>query len=198
MSERTETEELRVVAIGASTGAVEALLRILTKLPADFPLALLIVVHLPPDAESTLAALLNGRCDLEVKEAEDKEPVRAGVAYMAPPNYHLLVEPDFTLSLSSDEPVHFSRPSVDVLFESAADAFGDAATGVVLTGASADGAAGLHAICAAGGQGIVQEPSTAEASPMPQAALRACSSAQVLSLEGIAELLKAECIRNAR
>jgi two-component system chemotaxis response regulator CheB len=198
MSEASPSSELRAIAIGASTGAVEALLRILPTLPASFPQALLLVVHLPPEADSTLAALLDGRCEIQVKEAEDKEPLRPGTAYMAPPNYHLLVEPDLTLSLSSDDPVHFSRPSVDVLFESAADALGDAATGIVLTGASADGAAGLRAICAAGGGAVVQDPELAEAATMPRAALAACPSARVLTLEKIAETLRNEAIRKPR
>jgi two-component system chemotaxis response regulator CheB len=182
-------EPIRAVAIGASAGAVEALLRLLPGLPADYSLALLIVVHLPVDAESTLATLLASRCRIAVKEAEDKEPIRPGVAYLAPANYHLLVEPDFHLSLSSDEPVLFSRPSIDVLFESAADAYGSALAGIVLTGANDDGARGLHAICAAGGVGWVQAPAAAQAGKMPQAALDLCPSARPADLAQLATIL---------
>lgn len=179
------------VVIGASAGAIGALNQILPALPADYPLAVLVVVHIPPDRPSGLARLYSGRCAMAVKEAEDKEEVQAGTIYFAPPNYHLLVDPDYTLSFSNDEAVLYSRPAVDVLFESAADAYGSDLTGVVLTGASADGAEGLRAIMAAGGSALVQDPATAESSSMPRAAIAACSEARVLSLRGIAdELLK--------
>ncbi|MDB6134508.1 MAG: cheB 2 [Verrucomicrobiales bacterium] len=180
------------VVIGASAGAVEALLRILPELPPDYPLPLLIVVHLPPDRESTLAALLDARCRITVKEAEDKEPILPGMAYLAPPDYHLLVEPDFHLSLSSEEQVLYSRPSIDVLFESAADAYGTALAGIILTGANSDGAKGLRAVAASGGIALVQSPDCAEATAMPAAALAACPSAQGLSLAEITGVLKNE------
>lgn len=179
----------RAVVIGASAGAVEALLQILPALPADFLLPLLIVVHLPPDRESTLANLLDARCRITVKEAEDKEPIRPGTAYLAPPDYHLLVEPELVLSLSVDEPVLYSRPSIDVLFDSAAAVYGTGLAGVVLTGANSDGARGLRAVCAAGGRAIVQTPATAEAPMMPEHALMACPSARVLPLTEIAGAL---------
>ena len=198
MNEASSIDAIQAVAIGASAGAVEALLHILPALPKDFPLALLIVVHLPPDSDSTLATLLAARCEIEVKEAEDKEPIRPGVAYLAPPNYHLLVEPELCLSLSSEEPVLYSRPSIDVLFESAADAYGDSLTGVVLTGANSDGARGLKAVVAAGGIALVQEPGSAEASAMPQAALEACPDARVMSLTQITATLNTELARLPR
>ncbi len=192
MSEIPSNRAHKAVVIGASAGAVEALLQILPVLPKDYPLALLIVVHLPPHSESTLASLLASRCKIAVKEAEDKEPIQPGTAYLAPPNYHLLVEPDLTLSLSSDEPVLFSRPSIDVLFESAADAFGNSLAGVVLTGGNADGAHGLKTIVAAGGLPLVQSPETAAYLDMPQAALTACPAARALSLPALASVLKEE------
>jgi two-component system chemotaxis response regulator CheB len=182
-------KEVEAVVIGGSAGSVGALLQILPGLPKDYPLPLIIVVHLPPDHESTLAALLNARCQITVKEAEDKEPIRPGIAYLAPPNYHLLVEPDMQLSLSLDPPVLYSRPSIDVLFESAADAYGDTLMGVVLTGASTDGASGLRALGAAGGLAFAQTPATAESGTMPQAALDACPSAKGLDLSQIADAL---------
>lgn len=170
-----------VVVIGASVGAIEVLSVILPALPSDYPLAVLIVVHVPPDKKSLLADLFASRCAIAVKEAEDKEAIRASTVYFAPPDYHLLVEPDFTLSLSADEPVLYSRPAIDILFQTAADAYGDSLTGMILTGASSDGECGLKAVCAAGGRAIVQLPETAEGCTMPRAALAACPSARSLS-----------------
>lgn len=184
----------RALVIGGSAGALGAMLRFLPLLPRDFPLPVMIVVHLPPDGESLLATLLNSRCQLSVKEAEDKEPISPGVVYIAPPNYHLLVEPDFLLSLSQDDCVLYSRPSIDVLFESAADAYGDALAGIILTGASSDGAAGLKALVDAGGRAYVQDPATAEASAMPEAALAACPNAQIVDLADVAALLQRELV----
>ena len=185
-----------VIVIGASVGAIEALMRILPGLPAGYRPSILIVVHVPPDRKSLLASLFGERCAIPVKEAEDKENIQAGTIYFAPPNYHLLVEPDFTLSLSSDEPVFYSRPSIDVLFESAADAYGDSLTGIILTGANQDGADGLRAVCEAGGQALVQSPTTAEGKAMPLAALTACPAAKELPLEEIATLLKSYPLPN--
>lgn len=181
----------QALVIGGSAGAVGALLKLLPGLPGNYPLPVLIVIHLPPDDSGTLAGLLNSQCQVTVKEAEDKEPILPGVAYMAPANYHLLAEPDFTFSLSQDEPLFFSRPSIDVLFESAADAYGSALTGVILTGASQDGANGLLSVQRAGGRTFVQEPATAEAPTMPRAALSACPEACTLPLNQLAEELRA-------
>lgn len=181
---------LQAIAIGASAGALEALSVILPPLPADYRLPLFLVVHVPPDKESLLAEVLAAKCRLRVREAEDKIPIEAGTLYVAPPNYHLLVENDGCLSLSSDEEVLFSRPSIDVLFESAAEAYGPALGGIVLTGANEDGAAGLRAIAAAGGTAVVQQPALAAAAAMPRAALNACPSAQAMSLEGIGAWLQ--------
>jgi len=180
---------MRAVAIGGSAGAVQALLRILPGLPADYPQTVLIVVHVPPDRDNALVPLLASRCAIAVKEAEDKEPTQPGVAYFAPADYHLLVEADGTLSLSSDELVNMSRPAIDVLFESAADAFGPQLTAVVLTGANSDGARGLKAVMAAGGAGVVEDPAGAYATAMPSAALEACGEAKTLNLDAIASYL---------
>ncbi len=196
MSEPTSPEPVQAVVIGASAGAVDALLQILPQLPEDYPLALLIVVHLPPDSESTLVELLETRCQITVKEAEDKEILRPGIAYLAPPNYHLLVEPNFELSLSSEEPVLFCRPAIDLLFESAADAFGSSVIGIVLTGANSDGANGLRAIHDAGGAAYVQDPADADAEVMPRAALAACPDAQVLTLAQVIDLLMCQYRRS--
>ncbi|MCH2547166.1 MAG: chemotaxis protein CheB [Alphaproteobacteria bacterium] len=177
------------VVIGASAGALEALNVILPLLPADFPLPIIGVVHLPPDRESLLCKLLNDRAAIAVVEAQDKELLEGGKAYFAPPDYHLLIETDKSLSLSNEEQVLYSRPSIDVMFESAADALGDAVIGVVLTGANSDGAQGLKMIMDGGGEGLVQCSEECFSPAMPEAALAACPAAKVMSLTQIAEYL---------
>ncbi|KQM21029.1 chemotaxis protein CheB [Novosphingobium sp. Leaf2] len=177
------------VAIGASAGAIQMLLRILPALPKTYPLPVFVVVHVPPGRRSELATLFAGKCRIAVQEAEDKQPVIAGTITFAPPDYHMLIETDRTLSLSTDDPVFFSRPSIDVLFESAADAYGAAMTGVILTGANEDGANGLRAIGLCGGRTIVQNPATAYARAMPEAALARWPSACVLGPDQIVESL---------
>jgi two-component system chemotaxis response regulator CheB len=137
-----------------------------------------------------LAELFQAKCRIKVQDVEDKEPLKDGTAYFAPPDYHLLVEANRTLSLSSDEPVLYSRPSIDVLFESAADAYGPALIAIVLTGANEDGASGLRAIVEAGGIAIVQSPDGAFASAMPEAAIAMCPGAEVMSLDAIAAYLR--------
>lgn len=180
----------QAVVIGASAGALEALSAILPYLPASFPVPILIVVHIPPDRPSALADLFAAKCRMAVKEAEDKEPLRAGTIYFAPPDYHLLVEVDKTVALSSDEQVFFSRPSIDVLFETAADAYQERLIGIVLSGANSDGANGLKAVMAAGGVGLVQNPDTAFAAAMPEAAEKMNPGADAMTLAEIAEYLK--------
>ncbi|WP_247466070.1 chemotaxis protein CheB [Bradyrhizobium sp. 62] len=183
-------EKSDAIVIGASAGALEALSVLLMALPAEFSLPLMVVVHLPPDRRSVLAELLQQKCRISVREAEDKEPVSGGTVYLAPPDYHLLVEPDKTLALSSDEPVLFSRPSIDVLFESAADAYGSALIAIVLTGANSDGAKGMCAVVAVDGIAIVQNPESAFASTMPRSALELTPSARVMTLDAIAAYLR--------
>lgn len=180
----------QAIVIGASAGALEALSTILPRLPAAYPLPVMVVVHLPAGKDCRLAELLSAKCQVRVREAEDKEPIEAGAVYLAPPDYHLLVEANDRLSLSSEEPINYSRPSIDVLFESAADVYGSGLIGVVLTGANNDGAAGLSIIRRAGGTVIVQRPDLAQSSPMPRAALEACPEALVLSLPEIADYLQ--------
>ena len=182
-------EAIQAVVIGTSAGAVQALSAILPPLPADYPLPVMVVVHVPPDRRNALTELFQSRCAMTVREADDKEPITPGVIYFAPPDYHLLVETPEYLSLSTDEPVLHSRPSIDVLFESAADAYGEGLVGVILTGANHDGAAGLKAIFAAGGLAIVEDPAGAYATAMPLSALEACPSATVMNLDAIASYL---------
>ena len=180
---------LEAVVIGASAGAIQALGRILPALPAAYPLPVLIVVHIPADRSDLLAPLFRARCRVVVKEAEDKEPIIPGSVYFGPSDYHLMVEANHTIALSVDDPVLYSRPSIDVLFETAADAYGAGLLGVVLTGANEDGAVGLRAVVAAGGDAIVETPAEAFASAMPRAALELCPGAKVMSLDAIAAYL---------
>lgn len=184
------TSRAEAVVIGASAGAVEALSAILPKLPKGFSLPILVVVHLPAEPKSMMAQLFRDKCAVNVHEAEDKEPIESGVVYFAPPDYHLLVETDRRLSLSSEEPVLYSRPSIDVLFESAAEAYGAGLIGIILSGANSDGAQGLRAVIAAGGTGWVQRPKLAHSSTMPRAALEACPGAYSLSLPEMVSYLE--------
>lgn len=186
---------MELVVMGASAGGVQALSQVLSELPADFPVPIMVVIHVPPHKDNALVPLFSAKCRMRVKEAEDKEPLKPGTVYFAPPDYHLLVETREAIALSSDETVNHSRPSIDVLFETAADAFGDAVTGIVLTGANNDGALGLKAICAAGGPAVVQDPASAEVAAMPAAALAACPDARVLTLDTIAPYLEESCPR---
>jgi two-component system, chemotaxis family, protein-glutamate methylesterase/glutaminase len=180
---------IEAIVIGASAGGVEALGLLLPALPAKFRPALLIVLHLPRERPSLLVEIYEKRCALPIREADDKEPIEPGTIYFAPPDYHMLVERNRQIALSTDEPVHFSRPSVDVLFESAADVYADRLLGVILTGANEDGAAGLHAIHRAGGVTVVQQPESAKVPLMVVSALQRNPADFVLSLPQIAELL---------
>ncbi|MBI5848832.1 MAG: chemotaxis protein CheB [Nitrospirae bacterium] len=177
------------VAAGVSMGGVEALSLLLGGLPAGFPLPLLIVHHISAASESDLAKLLKTHCAIQVKEADEEEKIMPGTAYLAPPNYHMLVERDETLALSVDQPVNFARPSVDVLFESAADVFGPGLIGIILTGAGSDGARGLKMIQDRGGLVIIQDPADAEADSMPRSALAAVRADYVLPLKEMPLLL---------
>jgi two-component system, chemotaxis family, protein-glutamate methylesterase/glutaminase len=170
------------IVIGGSAGAVAALTTILPAMRAGLGCPVFVVVHLPPARESLLVNLLAQQCALAVKEAEDKEIPQPGTIYVAPPDYHLLVESGPMLALSADEPVLFSRPSIDVLFESAADAYQNRLLAIVLSGASEDGAAGLAAVRQAGGMAIVQDPATAPSALMPQAARLRSGTEHVLAL----------------
>jgi two-component system chemotaxis response regulator CheB len=178
-----------MVVVGTSAGGVQALLALLPALPADFARAVLIVVHVPPDHDHGLPALFERHCRMPVREAEDKERPEAGTIYFAPANYHLLVEPDGSIALSADDPVNHSRPSIDLLFETAADALRHRLIGVLLTGANHDGADGLAAIARAGGTAIVQDPATAQVPTMPASGLARCPDAARLPLDAIASHL---------
>jgi two-component system chemotaxis response regulator CheB len=190
--------DIEIVAIGGSAGAVDVLTGVLATLPARGAVPVVVVVHLPADRPSHLPAVLAGRCPAPVREAEDKEPVAAGTVYVAPPGYHLLIERERTFALSMDDAVLFSRPAIDVLFETAAEVYGAHAAGVVLTGASHDGARGLRAIEDAGGACIVQRPETAVVPGMPTAAIAATRGPHVLRVPEIAAWLGALAGSGAR
>jgi two-component system, chemotaxis family, protein-glutamate methylesterase/glutaminase len=180
------------VVIGGSAGSVAALGEILPGLPLTFP-PVLVVVHVLPTSATPLARVFTPRCAVRVVEAEPGAPIERGHVYFAPADYHLLVEPSRRCALSIEPPVHFSRPSIDVLFESAADAYGARLVGVVLTGASSDGALGLRAIFEHGGRALIQDPATAHVAIMPEAALAAVPEASVVPLSGmLAELCALE------
>lgn len=172
---------IEAVVIGTSAGGLAALSVLVAGLAATFRLPLLVVQHIPSGVPTQLAEIFRRKTGLHVKEADEKETVRGGTLYFAAPGYHLLVEQDASLSLSQDDSVHFSRPSIDVLFESAADGYGEKLLGVLLSGANGDGAAGLAAIHAAGGRTVVQAPSSAAMPVMPQAALARQPAHEVLT-----------------
>ena len=177
------------IVIGASAGGLTALEILLPCLPVHYDLPVIIVQHSHPGSDDFLTRYLNNKCKLIVKQADDKEPVLPGIVYFAPPNYHLLIEMDHSFSLSVEYPVNFARPSIDVLFETAAEAYGSKLMGIILTGASADGARGLMKIKSAGGITVVQDPRTAEAEIMPKSAISAGEVDFILPLEAIGKFL---------
>ena len=180
----------KAVVIGGSAGGLPALKTIFAELPQKFSASILVVLHLHPRSDCLqLQETLDEVCRLPVRIAEDKQLAESGGIYLAPANYHLQVEPDHRLSLSIDEKVNFSRPAIDVLFESAAEVFRSELVGVVLTGGSKDGAAGLRRIKELGGWTIVQDPEEAEVRTMPQSALEACEVDQILALKAIGRFL---------
>jgi two-component system chemotaxis response regulator CheB len=189
------------IVIGTSAGGVEALAVLLPALPPGSRVPVFVVLHQPRHRPSLIVSIFGPRCKVPVREAEDKEPVTGGTIYFAPPDYHLLIdrgEAGMQLALSADPPILFSRPSVDALFESAADACGARLLGVVLTGASRDGAAGLAAVGRAGGRTVVQDPATALVPLMPQAAAESWPAAERHTLEGIAAIMSGIARESAR
>ncbi|WP_207687602.1 chemotaxis protein CheB [Desulfonema limicola] len=177
------------IVIGVSAGGMDALNIILSLLPKDFPVPIMIVQHISPVSDNYLVKFLDNACRIKVKEAGEKIKPEQGTAYIAPPNYHLLVETDKSLSLSVDEKVNFARPSVDVLFETAADAYGKNLIGIILTGANKDGSMGLKKIKKYKGLTIVQSPETAAADEMPKSAIAAVDVDFILPLNSIASFL---------
>lgn len=179
----------QAVVMGASAGGMRAINKILTYLSFDFKLPVIIVQHLHKTQDGYMIEFYNNNTALPVQEAEDKADILPANIYIAPPDYHLLVEQDETLSLSMEEKVNFSRPSIDVLFESAVDVYGSELIGVLLTGANNDGAHGLKCIMEHGGLTLVQDPDTAEFQEMPRSALEYVTAAHVLGVDGLGKFL---------
>lgn len=177
------------IVVGASAGGVSALMALLAPLPGDFPLPIAAVLHLLPRRESRLCSVLGGVLALPVREPVDKQRIEPGQVYLASPDYHLLVEMDHRFSFSSEPPVSFARPAIDVLMTSAADAYGPGLVGVLLTGANMDGAEGMAAIRRCGGLTLVQDPADAEVPTMPAAAIARCAPDHILPLQDMPQLL---------
>jgi two-component system chemotaxis response regulator CheB len=178
-----------LVVVGTSWGGLAALRTLVAGLPESFLMAVTLVQHRHKDSDHLLRVLLQERSAMEVCEVEDKMPLEHGRIYVAPPDYHTLVELGH-FSLSTEAPVRYSRPSIDVTFSSAADSYAHRTVGIVLTGANADGSDGLRQISDRGGMAIVQDPSTAESSTMPAAAMKAVPRAKVMPLDGIIAFLR--------
>lgn len=189
MSTRSSRSPDKIIVLGASAGGVHALKTIVRDLSPGLNHAIILVIHRLKNVNSRLDSLIQGFTELPVSEVEDKEDILGGHIYLCPSNYHLLLEPDYTFSLSVSERVNFSRPSIDVSFVSLAEAFGSAGVAILLTGANADGAQGLYAMRELGGTCVVQNPNTAQVSIMPKAGLEAVPDATVLHLEQIADFI---------
>jgi two-component system chemotaxis response regulator CheB len=164
-------EKYKAIVIGASAGGLFAVSYLIEKLPPDYPVPIVVVQHRAKDQRDLLEEVLQNKARIRIKQADEKEKIESNIVYIAPPDYHLLVESDETFSLSSDEPVRFSRPSIDVLFESAAKVFKDSLAGIILTGANSDGAAGIVAVKKYGGLTIAQDPAEAQFPFMPAASI---------------------------
>lgn len=181
--------EIAAIAIGASAGGVDALLKILGGLSANYRLPIFVVLHIRDDRESRLAAVFEQHVQIPVRQARDKEEIEDGVLYFAGPGYHLSVEQDRSFSLSGEDPVHYSRPAIDILMSSAADVYGSTLAGFLLTGANQDGAEGLANIRQAGGLTVVQDPAEALIAIMPQAAIDRHQPDLILPLHDMHTLL---------
>ncbi|ANI54598.1 UNVERIFIED_ORG: two-component system chemotaxis response regulator CheB [Pseudomonas fluorescens] len=189
MNSAADLPRVEAIVVGASAGGVEALLTLLGSLRAGFGLPIIIVLHLPEERRSQLVEVFARRLALPVAEAIDKQDIMPGTVYFATPGYHLSVEQDRSLSLSLEDRLHHSRPSIDFLFESAADAYGPALAAVLLTGANHDGARGLAQVKRRGGLTVVQDPDDAQVDTMPRAALKTHQPDYILPIHGIGRLL---------
>lgn len=177
------------VVIGVSAGGLHALIHVLGKLPADYFLPIVVVQHRGKEYKILLEEILQTKCLLKVKQADEKEPIQAGFIYIAPADYHLLIEQDETFSLTSDKLVKHSRPSIDLLFTTAAEVYKDKLVGIILTGASSDGAEGMLDIKSSGGYTIAQDPKTAEYPYMPQSCITIGAIDKILTLDEIKRYL---------
>ncbi|CCH51548.1 CheB methylesterase [Fibrisoma limi BUZ 3] len=190
MAENRVVSNSAMVVIGGSTGSIDVLLNLLPALRSPLPFALVIVLHRKSTSDTSLADLFALKTSLPLHDVEDKDVILPGHIYLAPADYHLLIEHDGTFSLDDSEKINYSRPSIDVTFESAADVYGPALTGILLSGANADGTAGLKAIQQAGGLTIVQRPDTAQVAYMPQQAILNTRPDYVLDVVGMVRLLE--------
>lgn len=177
------------VVIGASAGGLQAFLTLLAGIPENYTLPIVIVQHRAKEEKYLLENVLQQKCRIKVKQADEKEQITAGFVYVAPPNYHLLVEHDKTFSLSSDKTVKYSRPSIDVLFETAAEVYKDGLVGIILTGSNSDGANGMKAIRRHNGLTIAQNPDEAQYPEMPAASIRTGAIKRILLLKEIHQFL---------
>jgi two-component system chemotaxis response regulator CheB len=194
---KCELMKCRAIVIGASAGGIEAVAEILKQLPSHFSLPIIIAQHLHKNQDNYLIQFYNKQTHLKVKEGEGVEKITPGHVYIAPPDYHLLIERDETFSLSVDEKVNYSRPSIDVLFESAADVYGAELAGVILTGANNDGAYGLKRIKAHGGLALVEDPETAKFSAMPRSAMECTEVDHVAAIGELGKIvttLQSNCL----
>jgi len=189
MAQDRKLKPVRLLVIGGSAGSLEIIIQLLPTLPLQLPFAVIVVVH-RKNADSVLTELLGEKTGLPVKEAEEKDEIRPGTIYIAPADYHLLVEKDGTLSLDYSEKLHYSRPSIDATFETAAEAYGDSLACLLLSGANADGAEGLRFVKENGGLTIVQDPSEAAVAYMPQQAISGLSVDHIVGTAAMIQLLR--------
>lgn len=187
----SDSKKYQAVVIGSSAGGLNALKTLFEFLDKRFPLPVIIVQHVSPDAENYLPLFLNSMKKINVKEADEKEIPETGMAYVAPPNYHLLMEHDRSFTLTVGERINYARPSIDILFETASEAYREGLIGIILTGANSDGSKGLKKIKEMGGLAIVQDPDEAETDTMPRAAIEAVETDHILTLKEIANFLNA-------
>lgn len=180
---------IRAIAVGASAGGIEAMMQLFATLPAEYPLPLICVLHMPDHHGSQLTEVLQKWTRMKVQDAEDKAPIMAGRIYFAPAGYHLLIEEGPMFALSCEKPVNYSRPSIDLMMETAADAYGEELLGILLTGANQDGARGMKTIKDHGGMTVVQAPEEAKTRVMPMAAIQLQSPDLVQGLAEIKTLL---------
>lgn len=177
------------IVIGTSAGGLYVLMRMLKLLPPDYPVPIIVVQHRAKDERQLLEEVMEQHCSIYIKQADEKEKIQPGVVYFAPPDYHLLIEHDATFSLSHDAPVNYSRPSIDVLFETASDVYKEKLLAIILTGANKDGAAGIKKISMAGGTTIAQQPETADYPEMPKAAINTGVIRHILTPDEIGKFL---------
>jgi two-component system chemotaxis response regulator CheB len=177
------------VVMGVSAGGLYALTHILGALPPGFPAPVVVVQHRSRDERFLLEEVLQTKCRVPIKQADEKEAIQPGIVYIAPADYHLLIEKDKTFSLSFDEPVNYSRPSIDILFETAAEVYKNKLLGIILTGANADGAKGIRYIRKRGGTTVAQQPDTADYPVMPKAAIKTGGVQHIMTLDEIRDFL---------